>query len=1235
MDREVNHKPVMALQSSGNVEKILWKQVQVGSMLLIKEDELIPADMLILATSDMEAGLCYVETANLDGETNLKPKESVEQCHLQLKPYLNEAHDQCQFGECANLIKHYKFETEGPNDNLHAFVGSVVGQTGEKYGVANDQVVYRGCTIRNSKWILGIVVFTGMETKLMKNAIEGKPKRTTLDKATNRYLIGIFILLAILCVTCGVLSGVWIAGNDDPIPWYLDDLRSPVVAGLLNIVTFLILMSALIPISLTVTMEMVKVVHALFINQDIKMAWEDPETNQWHAARARTSNLSEDLGRIEYIFSDKTGTLTQNVMEFMKCSIGGEAYGTGTTEIGRAAAKREGREIKEEPRPANLHLTKGDNFYDSRISQGAWQGCKHRDMVEKFFLNLAVCHTVMAKPKEGSEADASNWTQQNVVYKASSPDEEALVIGARGSGFWFKRRIHKNLHVVVNGEEQVWELLSTNEFNSTRKRMSVIVRNPQGQLVLMAKGADSVMFERMEAGSNVAELRDHLRGFANEGLRTLVLAERNISQQEYEEWNAQYVAAFTSQENREGNMEKVAALIERDWTIVGATAIEDKLQDGVPSCIRTLSQAHIQIWILTGDKVETAINIAMACDLIDLTMELEKVSLPDAKSYAKGEESQKAEDDRKRKEAVLQQLREAAQDADQYKGEEKERALVIDGYSLEYALQEEERLGNKTMGPLLLFANHCRAVVCCRVSPKQKAAVVQIMRTKHSVITLAIGDGANDVGMIQTAHIGVGISGREGVQAVQASDYAIAQFRYLQQLVLIHGRWDYQRISILILFSFYKNIAFSVANVWFGIYSGFSGVKYWDDLYQSVWNVVFTAVPIIAVAVFDKDMIYQATLHAFPGLYKTVQRGDDFKWTRFLFWTIDALWCGLVVFFVPLWILDRPTQSDMVDNDKWLFSYTAFACCSVAVNLRLAVVTKTWTLWTLCTTFLSILTYFVWSMFFTLLPIRFSHQLRYMFYYSLSNGGFWASLVITQIMSLTPALTVHYFRSCWKPSDVLRVAMFERRILKEQSGIRRIMPEAAWQQVLHLMLENRELEKAAGKQIVQTEPVGLPPSSTADSAEGPAGLHSVGSGRRSRRGSIMLGVGHGEEKEEYSGFSFSKDSHADPEVQRSASCPNPWRGGRSGFSDTATDFTFASGNLAVPRGPGSTSGIPLSGTAPVATRSPRNINIDVPEIATPQGSNLSSGLRQPAGASMQQAISPSSVRLAQSSDEEF
>jgi len=417
-------------------------------------------------------------------------------------------------------------------------------------------------------------------------------------------------------------------------------------------------------------------------------------------------------------------------------------------------------------------------------------------------------------------------------------------------------------------------VLNTLEFNSTRKRMSAIIRMPDDKIILYCKGADSMIYSRLKRGEQ-SELRrttaEHLEMFAREGLRTLCIAQRELGEEEYQLWNREHEIASASIQDREERLEEVSDKIERELTLLGGTAIEDRLQEGVPDTIALLAEAGIKLWVLTGDKVETAINIGFSCNLLNNDMELIVFKVDDD-SVATAEAELDKHLQTFNKTGSDQELKAAKKN---HEPPAPTHAIVIDGDSLKLVLDEQLRQ------KFLLLCKECKSVLCCRVSPAQKAAVVSMVKTGLDVMTLSVGDGANDVAMIQEADVGVGIAGEEGRQAVMSADYAIGQFRFLQRLVLVHGRWSYRRLGETIANFFYKNIVWTFTIFWYQIYCSFDMTYLYDYTYILLFNLAFTSLPVIFMGVLDQDVSDKVSL-AVPQLYR---RGIERKeWTQTKFW---------------------------------------------------------------------------------------------------------------------------------------------------------------------------------------------------------------------------------------------------------------------------------------------------------------------------------------------------------------
>ncbi|XP_068031216.1 phospholipid-transporting ATPase ID isoform X5 [Anomalospiza imberbis] len=862
----------------------------------------------------------------------------------------------------------------------------------------------------------------GPDTKLMQNSGRTKFKRTSIDRLMNTLVLWIFGFLVCMGVILAIGNAIWEHEVGVCFQIYLpwdEGVHSAFFSGFLSFWSYIIILNTVVPISLYVSVEVIRLGHSYFINWDKKMYCAKRRT----PAEACTTTLNEELGQVEYIFSDKTGTLTQNIMVFSKCSVNGHSYGDVQDMLGHKA------ELGERPEPVDFSFNPLADprfqFWDPSLLEAVKLGDLH---VHEFFRLLSLCHTVMSEEKSEGE----------LLYKAQSPDEGALVTAARNFGFVFRSRTPKTITVHELGQAITYQLLAILDFNNIRKRMSVIVRSPEGKIRLYCKGADTILLERLHpVNQDLSSITtDHLNEYAGEGLRTLVLAYKDLEESYYKDWSERLHRAGSAPEAREDHLARLYDEVEHDMMLLGATAIEDKLQQGVPETIAILTLANIKIWVLTGDKQETAVNIGYSCKM--LTDDMTEVFVVTGHTVLEVREE-------------LRKAREKMMDASRsvcngFSYQEKlsskltsvleaiagEYALVINGHSLAHALEADME------AEFLETACACKAVICCRVTPLQKAQVVELVKKYKKAVTLAIGDGANDVSMIKTAHIGVGISGQEGIQAVLASDYSFSQFKFLQRLLLVHGRWSYLRMCKFLCYFFYKNFAFTMVHFWFGFFCGFSAQTVYDQYFITLYNIVYTSLPVLAMGVFDQDVPEQRSME-YPKLYEPGQLNLLFNKREFFICIAQGIYTSILMFFIPYGVFADATRDDGAQlADYQSFAVTVATSLVIVVSVQIGLDTGFWT---------AINHFFIWgslAAYFAILFTMHSDGLFRMFpnqfrfvgnaQNTLAQPTVWLTIALTAVVCIVPVVAFRFLKLDLKPelSDTVRYTQLVRKKQKTQ-----------------------------------------------------------------------------------------------------------------------------------------------------------------------------------------------------------
>ncbi|XP_065774598.1 phospholipid-transporting ATPase IK isoform X6 [Muntiacus reevesi] len=865
-----------------------------------------------------------------------------------------------------------KVVCEEPNSRMHHFVGCLEWK-GKKYPLDIGNILLRGCKVRNTDTCYGLVIYAGFDTKIMKNCGKIHLKRTKIDHLMNRLVILIFVSMVV--VSMALAFGFWHKVKEFKGHHYYVSAMHPhsvAVEAFFIFWGYLILLSVLVPMAMFVMAEFIYLGNSVYINWDQHMYYEPQDL----PAKARSTSLNDLLGQVEYIFSDKTGTLTQNIMTFKKCCINGVVYGPEETPG------------KENPFLWNKFADGKLLFCNTQLLQAVRANQDWR--VREFWRVLAICHTVMVQEMNNQ-----------LVYQAASPDEEALVTAARNFGYVFLARTQDSITLMELGEECVYQVLAMMDFNSIRKRMSVLVRKPEGSIYLYTKGADTVIYERLKKkGETEWATEEALASFATETLRTLCLACKEVEEDVYKEWRQRHQEASILLQNRTQALHELYEEMEQSLQLLGATAIEDRLQDGVLETIKCLKQGNIKVWVLTGDKQETAVNVGFACELLSENMIIleEKEIVRILEVYWENNNLQGGKKKelplqfkmalvingefldqlllslRKEPRALVQNVNVDPLESWQEPGEERVdflqarrlslmwRTLGIQLRSSGLIPQHEDsktlRIAEKQRERAFVeLASRCQAVICCRVTPKQKALIVTLVKKYQNVVTLAIGDGANDVNMIKTADIGVGVAGQEGMQAVQNSDYVLAQFCFLRRLLLVHGRWSYMRVCKFLRCFLYKTLASMMVQIWFSFYNGFTAQPLYEGWFLALFNLLYSTLLVLYIGLFEQDVSAERSLEL-PELYIAGQKDELFNYWVVLQAFAHGTATSLVNFFMTLWI-SQDSAGPVSLSDYQSFAVVVALSSLLSITMEIILITKYWTVLFLLAIFLSLCFYVV------------------------------------------------------------------------------------------------------------------------------------------------------------------------------------------------------------------------------------------------------------------------------------
>ncbi|KAJ4310264.1 putative aminophospholipid-translocase [Neodidymelliopsis sp. IMI 364377] len=854
------------------------KNLKVGDVVKLGKDQRVPADMVVLkslaaestpssagpavgegtsmlidaqsedasegVTAKVESaaatgpsGEAFIRTDQLDGETDWKLRLS--------SPLTQNLH----IGEYTRL----RVVAGKPDKKVNEFYGTVElqpkrqrqydpheeGQSSseevQSAPLGIDNTIWANTVVASSCVLLAVVVYTGPQTRQALSTSPSRSKTGLLELEINALTKWLCIFTLSLSFILVALAGFReIEGR----VWYINMMR------------FLILFSTIVPVGLRVNLDMGKSVYAWFIEHD--------ETIK--GTVVRTSTIPEDLGRIEYLLSDKTGTLTQNEMAMKKIHVGTVSYANEAMDEVSSYV----RQCFTPPAGESPSLVTPSSAYTVPLTSATRTRREIGSRVRDVVLALALCHNVTPTTEEENG-------EMVTTYQASSPDEIAIVRWTEAVGLKLLQRDRESmtLQSCDSGNTVVRVcILNTFPFTSEGKRMGIVVKfyhgpvssptDEDGEIWFYQKGADTVMTSIVAAND---WLDEETANMAREGLRTLVVGRKKLSAQSYQDFSGKLAQASLALQNRDaGVADVISEYLERDLELLGVTGVEDKLQKDVKPSLELLRNAGIKIWMLTGDKVETARCVAVSSKLVARGQYIHTI--------------QKL----KRKDLAHSSL-------DFLRGKT-DACLLIDGESLALMLTHYRT-------EFISIAVQLPTVVACRCSPTQKADVARLIRSYTKKRVCCIGDGGNDVSMIQAADVGVGIVGKEGKQASLAADFSIEQFCYLVKLLVWHGRNSYKRSAKLSQFVIHRGLIISICQTVYSIATAFEPNALYRDWLLVGYSTVYTMMPVFSL-VLDRD-VDESVANLYPELYAELKTGRSLSYKSFFIWVAVSIYQGSMI----------------------------------------------------------------------------------------------------------------------------------------------------------------------------------------------------------------------------------------------------------------------------------------------------------------------------------------------------
>ena len=870
-----NKKNKNSLKELKKIKKS-YSNLKIGDIIELNKDEKVPADIIVLKTfNESEDSNTFIRTDQLDGETDWK---------LRKAPGITQKLNEAQILELNGFINY-----EPPSKFIYNFEGFISIKNSEgniiKEALGLENTMWESTILATQK-IIGIVIYTGKETRARMNSSMPKIKLGIVDHELN--MVTFYLFCIMLCAAM-----------------FLTLLKGYYSRMFFTFFKFIVLFCAIIPIALRVNLVISKTFFSVRINKDKSI----PETI------ARNSTIPEELGRLSYIFSDKTGTLTKNEMIFKNIAMETDQFGQESFNDLKDILEDECKtndaplldiynKLKENDEINNNDIINEDDNNNTSINNNknliddsplsSDNLISNENIKEKKPHSHRKKHKKLRRSRNKIIKDTitsmllcnnvtpiiSNENPDIITYQASSPDEIALVKFAEKLNMKLIYRTDKEIKIKnISGTIEEYNILANFPFSSDTKRMGIILQNKKyGHIIFYLKGAENVMMNFVKK-EYVGYIKENTENLATKGLRTLVLTQKLIPQKEFKIWFDEYSEALTSMDNRKQKLRDVISKLENNMEFLCVTGVEDILQNEVATTIDNLRNAGIKLWMLTGDKVETATCISISTGLKAKNHKIFTLTYDQIK-------------DEENPENEINKLKEKLEEYNN-KIMIDPHLFILDGDTLDLALKQCQKEFYES-------AMQAPSVVCCRCSPTQKRLIVKNIKKYTNCRTAAVGDGGNDVAMIQEADVGIGIVGKEGLQASLASDYSIKEFKNLSILILWWGRIAYKNTSTMANFIVHRGLIIAFCQFFFSLMFYFNPVPLYNGFLTFGFSTIFTNLPIISI-LLDQDVDKKNVLN-FPNLYKILLKGREINLKNFLWWLFKAIIQANIIMFGSLFM---------------------------------------------------------------------------------------------------------------------------------------------------------------------------------------------------------------------------------------------------------------------------------------------------------------------------------------------